>query len=166
KRLLPLFPYTTLFRSSGNHIITSQQEHHAIISIMEYLQKKGFHVTYLPVNKDGQINVYDLERSLTSNTILVSVMMANNETGVIQPIHEIGELLKEHQAYFHTDAVKAYSMLDIDVNELQVDLLTTSAHKLNGPKGVGFLYKKSEVPLQQLQYGGYQEGIKRPGTEN
>jgi len=151
---------------SGNHIITSQQEHHAIISIMEYLQKKGFHVTYLPVNKDGQINVYDLERSLTSNTILVSVMMANNETGVIQPIHEIGELLKEHQAYFHTDAVQAYSMLDIDVNELQVDLLTTSAHKLNGPKGVGFLYKKSEVPLQQLQYGGYQEGIKRPGTEN
>lgn len=152
--------------NNGNHIITTQQEHHAIISIMQYLQKRGFHVTYLPVNRDGQIEVYDLERSLTDHTILVSIMMANNETGVIQPINEIGDILKDHQAYFHTDAVQAYSMLDIDVEELHVDLLTTSAHKLNGPKGMGFLYKKTGVPLQQLQYGGYQEGVNRPGTEN
>jgi len=151
---------------NGNHIITTQQEHHAIISIMEYLQKRGFHVTYLPVNREGQISVYDLERSLTDHTILVSIMMANNETGVIQPINEIGALLKDHQAYFHTDAVQAYSLLDIDVNDLHIDLLTTSAHKLNGPKGIGFLYKQAEVPLQQLQYGGYQEGVNRPGTEN
>lgn len=151
---------------NGNHIITTQQEHHAIISIMQFLQKKGFHITYLPVNRDGQINVYDLERSLTDHTILVSIMTANNETGVIQPINEIGEVLKNHQAYFHTDAVQAYSTLDIDVKELHIDLLTASAHKLNGPKGIGFLYKKTGIPLQQLQYGGYQEGIKRPGTEN
>lgn len=151
---------------NGNHIITSAQEHHAIISIMEFLQKKGFHVTYLPVNRDGQINVDDVRRSLTDNTILVSIMMANNETGAIQPIKEVGALLQDHQAYFHTDAVQAYSMLNIDVNELFVDLLTTSAHKVNGPKGVGFLYKRTGVPLQQLQFGGYQESMKRPGTEN
>ncbi len=151
---------------NGNHIITTQQEHRANISVMEFLQKKGFHVTYLPVNQEGQINVYDLERSLTEYTILVSVMTANNETGVIQPIKEIGELLKDHQAIFHTDAVQAYSMMDIDVDELQVDLLTTSAHKLNGPKGIGFLYKRSHVLLQQLQYGGFQENVMRPGTEN
>lgn len=151
---------------NGNHIITTQQEHRANISVMEFLQKKGFHVTYLPVNREGQINVYDLERSLTDYTILVSVMTANNETGVIQPIKEIGELLKNHQAIFHTDAVQAYSMIDIDVDELQVDLLTTSAHKLNGPKGIGFLYKRSHVLLQQLQYGGFQENVIRPGTEN
>lgn len=151
---------------NGNHIITSAQEHHAIISIMQFLQKKGFHVTYLPVDQDGQISVADLKRSLTDNTVLVSIMMANNETGAIQPINEVGALLTDHQAYFHTDAVQAYSMLDIDVKELHIDLLTTSAHKLNGPKGIGFLYKGKNVPLQQLQFGGYQESVKRPGTEN
>lgn len=151
---------------NGNHIITTLQEHHAILGVMDFLQKKGFQVTYLPVNKDGQINVYDLERSLTNNTTLVSIMMANNETGVKQPIKEVGEILQGHQAFFHTDAVQAYSLMDIDVTDLKIDLLTTSAHKLNGPKGIGFLYKKSEVPMQQLQYGGYQELVKRPGTEN
>lgn len=150
----------------GNHIITTLQEHHAILGVMEYLQKKGFQVTYLPVNKEGQINVYDLERALTDNTTLVSIMMANNETGIQQPIKEVGEILEHHQAYFHTDAVQTYSLTDIDVNDLKVDLLTTSAHKLNGPKGIGFLYKKKEVPMHQLQYGGYQEFVKRPGTEN
>lgn len=151
---------------NGNHIITSTQEHHAVINIMDFLQKKGFHVTYLPVNRDGQISVDDLKRSLTDNTILVSIMMANNETGAIQPIKEVGELLQDHQAYFHTDAVQAYSMLDIDVNELHVDLLTSSAHKISGPKGIGFLYKRNEVPMQQLLFGGNQELTKRPGTEN
>src|SRR5690625_406680 len=128
----------------GNHIITSSQEHHAILHIMQYLQGLGFHVTYLPVNENGQINVSDVERTLTDQTILVSVMTANNETGVIQPIEEIANLLKDHQAYFHTDAVQAYSMLDINVKENGIDLLTTSGHKLNGPKGIGFLYAQDE----------------------
>lgn len=151
---------------NGNHIITSAQEHHAIMHIMQYLQKRGFHVTYLPVNDSGQIDVSDLERSLTDQTILVSIMTANNETGIIQPIKEVGDLLQEHQAYFHTDAVQAYSMLDIDVKEMGIDLLTTSGHKLNGPKGIGFLYKADHVPIQQMQYGGLQERTRRPGTEN
>ena len=151
---------------NGNHIITTAQEHHAIIHIMQYLQKLGFHVTYLPVNERGQISVTDVERSLTDQTILVSVMTANNETGIIQPVDEIAALLKSHQAYFHTDAVQAYSMLDIDVKKSGIDLLTTSGHKLNGPKGIGFLYAAEHVPLKQLQYGGLQEKTKRPGTEN
>ncbi len=151
---------------NGNHIITSAQEHHAIIHIMEYLQKKGFHVTYLPVDEAGLVNVNDIKRTLTDQTILVSVMFANNETGIIQPIREIGALLRDHQAYFHTDAVQAYSMLDIDVEELGIDLLTTSGHKLNAPKGIGFLYTKEEVALQPMTYGGSQEKRKRPGTEN
>lgn len=150
----------------GNHIITSAQEHHAIIHIMDYLQSQGFHVTYLRVDEDGRVDVNELERVLTDQTILVSVMTANNETGVIQPIAEIGELLEEHQAYFHTDAVQAYSLIDIDVKELGIDLMTTSAHKLNGPKGIGFLYVAEETPIQQLQYGGLQERQKRAGTEN
>lgn len=151
---------------NGNHIITSQQEHHAIIHIMEFLQKKGFHVTYLPVNEQGQVDPKDVERTLTDQTILVSVMYANNETGVIQPIREIGDILKSHQAYFHTDAVQAYSMLDIDVKEIGIDLLTTSGHKLNAPKGIGFLYANEKVSLQPMTYGGLQEKERRPGTEN
>lgn len=150
----------------GNHIITSAQEHHAIIHIMDYLQSQGFHVTYLRVDEDGRVDVNELKRVLTDQTILVSVMTANNETGVIQPIAEIGELLKDHQAYFHTDAVQAYSSIDIDVKDLGIDLLTTSAHKLNGPKGIGFLYINEHTPVQQLQYGGLQERQKRAGTEN
>lgn len=150
----------------GNHIITTAQEHHAIIHIMQFLQKHGFHVTYLPVNESGRIEVSDVKRALSDQTILVSVMTANNETGVIQPIEEIGEILKEHQAYFHTDAVQAYSMLDINVKELNIDLLTTSSHKLNGPKGSGFLYAADDVDFQPLHFGGLQERKKRPGTEN
>lgn len=150
----------------GNHIITSAQEHHAIIDIMTYLQKRGFHVTYLRVNEEGLVDVNELKRVLTDQTILVSIMTANNETGVIQPIGEIGELLREHQAYFHTDAVQAYSLLDLDVKEMGIDLLTASSHKLNGPKGIGFLYVSDDVKIQQMQYGGMQERKRRPGTEN
>lgn len=150
----------------GNHIITSSQEHHAIIHIMDYLQSLGFHVTYLRVDEAGRVDVNELQRALTDQTILVSVMTANNETGVIQPIEEIGELLKEHQAYFHTDAVQAYGLIELDVKKLGIDLLTTSAHKLNGPKGIGFLYVNEGTPVQQLQYGGLQERQKRAGTEN
>lgn len=150
----------------GNHIITTAQEHHAIIHIMQFLQKHGFHVTYLPVNESGRVDVSSVRRALTDQTILVSVMTANNETGVIQPIEEIADLLKNHQAYFHTDAVQAYSLLDINVKELNIDLLTTSSHKLNGPKGSGFLYAADHVQLQPLHFGGLQERKKRPGTEN
>lgn len=150
----------------GNHIITSSQEHHAILHIMEYLQKRGFHVTYLPVNRDGQVNPEDVKRTLTDNTILVSVMYANNETGVMQPIQKIAEYVKGHQAHFHTDAVQAYSLENIDVNELGIDLLTTSGHKLNAPKGIGFLYASEAVTLQPITYGGSQEKKRRPGTEN
>lgn len=150
----------------GNHIITTAQEHQAILHIMQYLISRGFHVTYLPVYPDGKIRVDDLERTLTDNTILVSVMTANNETGVIQPIDEVAELLRGHQAYFHTDAIQAYSFLDFDMRSSGIDLLSTSGHKLNGPKGIGFLYKAEHVPLQPMQYGGEQERKKRPGTEN
>lgn len=150
----------------GNHIVTSAQEHHAIIHIMDYLQKLGFHVTYLRVNENGLVDVNDVKRALTNQTILVSIMSVNNETGVKQPIEEIAEILKDHQAYFHTDAVQAYSLLDINVKEIGIDLLTTSAHKLNGPKGVGFLYVNENTPIQQIQFGGLQEKQRRPGTEN
>lgn len=150
----------------GNHIITTSQEHHAILHIMEFLISRGFHVTYLPVDESGLIDIEDLKRSLTNQTILVSIMTANNETGALQPIKEIGEVLKDHQAYFHTDAVQAYSMIDIDVKSYNIDLLTTSAHKLNGPKGIGFLYINEDVDIQPIHYGGEQERKKRPGTEN
>lgn len=151
---------------NGNHIITSAQEHHAILDIMKYLQKLGFHVTYLPVNKDGIVQPQDVERALTNQTILVSVMMANNETGVIQPIEEIAHILQNHQAFFHTDAVQAYGQLAIDVKKIGIDLLTASSHKLNGPKGIGFLYAAKHVPLRPLIYGGLQERKRRAGTEN
>src|SRR5699024_6763852 len=147
---------------NGNNIITSQKEHHAIIHIMEFLQKKGIHVTYLPANERGHVDVNDVKRTLTDQTILVSVMYANNETGVVQPIEEIGELLKDHQAYFHTDAVQAYSLLDIDVKKMGIDLLTTSGHKLNAPKGIGFLYANEDVELEPMNYGGSQEKGRRP----
>ena len=151
---------------NGSHIITSTQEHHAIMNIMKYLQRKGFHVTYLPVDRIGQVDVRDVEKVLSDQTILVSVMTANNETGAIQPIQQIGELLKDHQAYFHTDAVQAYSLVDIDVKEMGIDLLTTSAHKLNGPKGIGFLYKNDDIVIEPQIFGGDQERKRRAGTEN
>ncbi|MUK87012.1 aminotransferase class V-fold PLP-dependent enzyme [Ornithinibacillus sp. L9] len=153
-------------KDKGNHIITTIQEHHATLHTAEYLEKEGFEVTYLPVTEDGVIRVEDLKAALTDQTILVSVMYVNNETGVIQPIEEVASLLRDHQAYFHTDAVQAYGLLDIDVKEMGIDLLTVSAHKINGPKGIGFLYAGEDVKLQSLQYGGEQERKRRPGTEN
>ncbi|WP_090872711.1 cysteine desulfurase family protein [Oceanobacillus limi] len=153
-------------RHLGNHIITTQQEHHAALHTAEYLEKEGFDVTYLPVSVDGKIQVEDVKQALTEETILVSIMYVNNETGVIQPIKEVAELINEHQAYFHTDAVQAFGLLDIDVKELGIDLLTVSAHKINGPKGIGFLYASENVKLSALQFGGEQERKRRPGTEN
>ncbi|WP_067727316.1 cysteine desulfurase family protein [Oceanobacillus damuensis] len=153
-------------RDKGNHIITTAQEHHAALHTAEALEKQGFKVTYLPIYKNGKISLEDLEMALTDDTILVSIMYVNNETGIIQPIREIGELLENHQAYFHTDAVQAYGLLDINVKDLKIDLLTVSSHKINGPKGIGFLYVNENVKINALQFGGEQERKRRPGTEN
>ena len=153
-------------RNKGNHIITTVLEHHAVLHAAEYLETLGFEVTYLPADESGRIAPNVLQEALRDDTILVSIMFVNNETGVIQPIKEIVEVLKDHQAYFHTDAVQAYGLLDIDVKELGIDLLTTSAHKVNGPKGVGFLYAEESVTIQTLHFGGEQERKRRPGTEN
>jgi cysteine desulfurase len=153
-------------KPKGNHIITTNIEHHATLHTAEYLEKEGFEVTYLPVQDNGKIDITDLKKALKDDTILVSVMYVNNETGIIQPIEEIGELLKDHQAYFHTDAVQAYGSIEIDVDKLGVDLLSVSAHKINGPKGIGFLYARESIKLNALQFGGEQERKRRPGTEN
>lgn len=153
-------------REKGNHIITSSQEHHAVLHAAEQLEVLGFEVTYLPVNEHGRVAPEKLKKALRDDTILVSIMFVNNETGVIQPINEIAEILKDHQAYFHTDAVQAYGLLDIDVKLLGIDLLTTSAHKINGPKGIGFLFAEETVKMNRLLFGGEQERKRRPGTEN
>lgn len=150
----------------GKHLITSQVEHSAVMKTFKYLEAKGFDVTYLPVSSTGELSLTDVAEALREDTILVSIMHTNNETGTIFPIGDIGELLKEHQALFHTDAVQAFGLQEIDVNEWQVDLLSAAAHKINGPKGVGFLYARHGVVLSPLIHGGDQEGKKRAGTEN
>ncbi|MBO1626406.1 cysteine desulfurase [Bacillus cereus] len=153
-------------RNKGQHIITAQIEHHAILHTCEVLEREGFKVTYLPVDETGRVQISDVKEALTDETILVSVMFGNNEVGTVQPIVEIGELLKEHQAYFHTDAVQAYGLTAIDVKDMGIDLLSISAHKINGPKGVGFLYASTAVKFEPLLTGGEQERKRRAGTEN
>lgn len=153
-------------QAKGKHIITTEQEHHAVLHAVEHLENIGFEVTYLPVYKNGKILVEDLANALRKDTILVSIMFANNETGVIQPIASIGQLLKSHPAHFHTDAVQAYGLLNIKVKELGIDLLTASSHKINGPQGLGFLFIADHVKIKSMQYGGEQERKHRPGTEN
>lgn len=156
---------TALKRKRG-HIVTTEIEHHAVLKACEYLETLGFHVTYVPVERDGIVRVDAIRSAIRNDTFLVSVMLANNEVGTIQPIREIGNLLKDTPIVFHTDAVQAYGLMSIDVNELGVDLLSTSAHKLNGPKGIGFLYVKEGIALSPLLYGGEQEKKRRAGTEN
>lgn len=163
---LAIFGAALSNREKGNHIITTAIEHHAVLHPCEQLEKEGFDVTYLPVDESGIVSIEDVKKALRDDTILVSIMYVNNETGMIQPVKEIASLLNDHQALFHTDAVQAYGMLNIDVLDLNVDLLTTSAHKIYGPKGIGFLYKRDDVHLQKLLYGGEQERKWRSGTEN
>lgn len=153
-------------QQNGRHIVTTAEEHHAVLHTMEYLETEGFEITYLYPDTNGYINLNQVKNALRDDTILVSIMYVNNETGMTQDIQSIAELLKEHQAYFHTDAVQAFGMKKIDVKELGIDLLSMSAHKINGPQGVGFLYCKQGVPLENIQHGGEQERKKRAGTEN
>ncbi|GAF35768.1 cysteine desulfurase family protein [Lentilactobacillus farraginis] len=158
---------TALARQSlGKHIITTAIEHEAILKPMKALEKLGFRITYLPVDQFGNISLDDFKAALDDETILVSIMTGNNEVGSVMPIHEIGEILKDHQAWFHTDAVQAYGLLDIDVQRDHIDMLSTSAHKINGPKMIGFLYRRTGVNFPSLIKGGDQETKRRAGTEN
>ncbi len=153
-------------KNKGNHIITSSIEHHAILGACEFLEKNGFEVTYLPVDSEGRVNPEDVDKAITDKTILVSIMTANNEIGTIEPIAEIAEICKKHKVIFHTDAVQAIGHMKIDVSELGVDMLSLSAHKFHGPKGMGALYIKNGIRIENLIHGGGQERGKRAATEN
>lgn len=161
-----LFGVAMSNKEKGNHIITTAIEHHAILHTCKQLEKEGFEITYLPVNENGEVRVEELQAAIKDSTILVSVMYGNNEVGTIQPIQEIGELCAEQKILFHTDAVQAYGIQKIDVKKLHIDLLSVSAHKINGPKGIGFLYARNGVKFLPRQLGGEQERKRRAGTEN
>ena len=153
-------------QKKGKHIITTQIEHHAILHTCEYLQQRGFEITYLPVDEYGKIRLEDLKKAIREDTILISVMFANNEIGTIQPIKQIGEIAKEKGIYFHTDAVQAVGHIKIDVKEMNIDLLSLSGHKICAPKGIGAIYIKKGVAINPLIHGGAQEKRRRAGTEN
>ena len=161
-----LFGIVKKYKEKGNHIITSKIEHHAILNSCKRLKKDGFEITYLNVNKDGIVDIEELKRVVNENTILISIMYANNEIGTIEPIKEICEIAKKHNIIVHVDAVQACGNIPIDVKELGVDLLSISGHKLYGPKGIGALYIKEGVEIENLIYGGHQEKGLRAGTEN
>ncbi|MYV18103.1 IscS subfamily cysteine desulfurase [Furfurilactobacillus milii] len=153
-------------KNLGRRIITTAIEHESIMKTAAWLGDNGYDIVYLPVNEQGEINMADLKAALTDDTILVSIMTGNNEVGSTMPIHEIGELLKDHQAWFHTDAVQAFGLLDIDVKRDHIDMLSTSAHKINGPKQMGFLYRRDGISFPSFIKGGDQEDKRRAGTEN
>lgn len=153
-------------KKKGRHIITSKIEHHAVLHTCQYLEQEGFEVTYINVDKEGIVKLEELKASIRPDTILISIMFANNEIGTIQPIKEIGRLAKEHGIFFHTDAVQAYGHLPIDVDGLSIDMLSASGHKINGPKGVGILYIRNGIKIGPLLHGGAQERNRRAGTHN
>lgn len=153
-------------RHRGNHIITSTIEHHALLHTCQYLEKNGFEVTYLPVDEEGKVKAEDVKNAITDKTILVSIMFANNEIGTIQPIAEIGKICREKKVFFHTDAVQAVGNINIDVKAMNIDLLSLAAHKIYGPKGVGALYVRKGIRIDNLIHGGGQERARRAGTEN
>ncbi|WML45501.1 cysteine desulfurase family protein [Neobacillus sp. PS3-40] len=163
---MALFGVAESYQHQGKHIITTQVEHHAVLHACQKLERMGFEVTYLPVDETGRISLEDFKSALKDDTILVSIMYGNNEVGTLQPIKDIGHLLKEHQAILHTDAVQAYGIENINVNESFIDLLSVSAHKVNGPKGTGFLFARENVKLVPRSFGGDQERKRRAGTED
>ena len=154
------------YASKGKHIITTKIEHHAILHTCEYLERRGFEVTYLDVDENGLVHPEEVEKAIRPDTILISVMAANNEIGTVQPLAKIGKIAKEHGVLFHTDAVQAAGHIKINVNELNVDMLSMSAHKFYGPKGIGVLFVKKGVPLSPFVHGGHQEKGYRAGTYN
>ncbi len=154
------------YAKKGNHIITTKMEHHAVLHTCEYLEKKGCEVTYLDVDGDGLISLDDLEKAIQENTVLITIMMANNEIGTIQPIKEIGAIAKKHNIVFHTDAVQAFTHIPINVQEMNIDLMSLSGHKIYGPKGIGALYIRQGVRMKAFIHGGAQERRRRGGTEN
>lgn len=154
------------YANKGKHIITSKIEHHAILHTCEYLEKRGYEITYLDVDENGLVRIEDVKAAIRPDTILISIMFANNEIGTIEPIEEIGAVAKEHGILFHTDAVQAFGQVPIDVDKLHIDMLSASGHKLNGPKGIGFLYIRKGVKIRSFVHGGAQERSRRAGTEN
>ena len=154
------------YESKGKHIITSRIEHHAILHTCAYLEQKGYEVTYLDVDEDGKISLEELEKAIRPDTILISIMSANNEIGTIQPIKEIGKIAHDHGVLFHTDAVQAFGHIPIDVEEMNIDMLSASGHKINGPKGIGVMYIRKGVKIRSFIHGGAQERKRRAGTEN
>lgn len=153
-------------KEKGNHIITSKIEHHAVLHTCEYLEKQGFEVTYVDVDENGLIKLEELKAAIRPTTILVSVMFANNEIGTIEPIKEIGEICREHDILFHTDAVQAYGHVPVNVDEFHIDMLSASGHKINGPKGIGIMYLRNSVKIGPFIHGGAQERNRRAGTHN
>ncbi|MCK4836693.1 MAG: aminotransferase class V-fold PLP-dependent enzyme, partial [Candidatus Aminicenantes bacterium] len=153
-------------KSKGNHIITSEIEHPAVLNTCKYLEKNGYEITYLTVDQTGQVDPDELIKQITSKTVLVSIMHANNEIGTIQPIKELCQIVHQKEVFFHTDAVQSAGKIAVDVKELDVDMLSLSAHKIYGPKGVGVLFKKRNVKIDPLAFGGGHERGLRPGTEN
>ena len=154
------------YADKGKHIITSKIEHHAILHTCQYLEKKGYEVTYLDVDENGVVKLDELKKAIRPDTILISIMFANNEIGTIEPVKEIGAIAREHGILFHTDAVQAYGHVPIQVDEYNIDMMSTSGHKLNGPKGIGFLYIRKGVKIRSFIHGGAQERRRRAGTEN
>ena len=154
------------YGSKGKHIITSKIEHHAILHIAQWLEKHGFEVTYLDVDEDGKVKLDELEAAIRPDTILISVMAANNEIGTIQPLKEIGAIARKHGVFFHTDAVQAFAHIPIDVDEMNIDMLSASGHKINGPKGIGVMYIRKGVKIRSFIHGGAQERQRRAGTHN